>query len=100
MVSPSYGYLKLKSQNGQTGTTTGLAMDCRLGHAGMLVVAIRFQNQDQFWVSHQKVRGHFFFEKSKNELAQPKMVILAILAKIQLFSNNSDTICSEFASYE
>ena len=43
-----------------------------------------FKNQDQFWVSHQKIQGSFFnlFEKSKNELVRPKMVFLAILAKI------------------
>ena len=50
----------------------------------------------------KKIRGRFFkfFKKSKNELVRPKMVFLVILAKIQPFSNNSDIIHSEFASYE
>ena len=62
-------------------------------NAGIFAVAVRFQNQDQFWVSHKKNQGSFFFsEKSKNELVQPKKKKFAILAKIRLFSNNSNTI--------
>ena len=31
-------------------------MDCRVGwaYAGIFPVAVRIQNQDQFWISHQK----------------------------------------------
>ena len=39
----------------------------------------------------------FFFnfpEKLKTELARPKMVFLAILAKNRLFSDNSDTLAN------
>ena len=59
-------------------------------YAGIFAVVVRFQNQDQFWISHQKIRGHIFSEKSKNELVQPKLMFLAILAKIRSFSINSD----------
>ena len=38
----------------------GLAMVAKWAYAGTFAVAVRFQNQDQFWVSHQKIRGHFF----------------------------------------
>ena len=53
-------------------------------YASIFAVAVRIQNQDQFWISHQKIRDHFFnfFEKSKNELVRPKTMFLAILAKI------------------
>ena len=30
-------------------------------YAGMFDVAARFQNHDQFWISHQKNQGSFFF---------------------------------------
>ena len=42
-------------------------------YADMFAVAVRFQNQDQFWVYH-KTSGtvFYFFEKSTNELIQPK----------------------------
>ena len=45
-------------------------------YAGIFAVAVQFQNQDQFLVSRQKIKGHFFkfFEKLKNELVQPKIV--------------------------
>ena len=60
-------------------------------YAGIFTVAVRFQNQDQFWISRQKIRGCFlFFRKVKNELVRPKMVFLVILAKIRSFFDNSD----------
>ncbi len=37
--------------------------------AGIFAVAVRFQNQDKFWISHIKLHGAWvfdFFEKSKN----------------------------------
>ena len=35
-------------------------------YAGIFAVAVRFQNQDHFWISHQKNQGHFFiFSKSQ-----------------------------------
>ena len=58
--------------------------------AGIFAVAVQFQNQDHFLISHQKLHEFFFFEKSKNELVWSKMMFLAILAKIRLFSDNSD----------
>ena len=35
------------------------------GHAGIFAVAVQFQNQDQFWISHQKNQESFslFFRK-------------------------------------
>ena len=52
-------------------------------YAGIFAVAVRFQNQDQFWISPKKIRGRFyFFKKSKNELVWPKTMFLGILAKI------------------
>ena len=57
--------------------TAGLAMDyTEWTYNGMIAVAARFQNQDQFWIAHQKIGGHFFnlFEKSKNKLVWPKTV--------------------------
>ena len=61
-------------------------------YAGIFAVAVQIQNQDQFWISHPKTQGSFFYfiEKSKNELVRTKTMFLAILAKIRLFSNNSD----------
>ena len=61
-------------------------------YAGIFALAIRLQNQDQFWISHKKIRGRYyiFFEKSKNEPVRPKMVFLAILAKFRLIFDNSD----------
>ena len=43
-----------------------------------------------------KNQGSFFFlfKKSKNELARPKTVFLAILAKIRSFSDNSNIIAN------
>ena len=53
---------------------------------GWKMMAVRFQNQDQFWIPQPKLHVacilDFFFEKSKNELVRPKMVFLVILAKI------------------
>ncbi len=40
-------------------------------YAGIIAVAVRFQNQDQFWIPHQKLHGACvfdFFKKLKNEL--------------------------------
>ena len=35
-------------------------------YTGIFAVAVRIQNQDQFWISHQKIRGRFlFFRKFK-----------------------------------
>ena len=54
-------------------------------YARFFAVAVQFQIQDQFWVLQPKIHGACildFFEKSKNELVRPKMVFLAILAKI------------------
>ena len=61
-------------------------------YAGIFAVAVRIQNQDQFWISHQKIRGHFFlfFQKVENEFVWPKWCFFAILAKIQSFSDISD----------
>ena len=52
-------------------------------YASIFTVAVQIQNQDQFWISHQKIRG-CFFEKLKNELMRPKMMFLAILVKMVL----------------
>ena len=59
-------------------------------YAGIFPVAVQFQNQDQIWISHQKKTGFFFFEKSKHELVQPKMMFWVILAKIRSFPDTSD----------
>ena len=62
-------------------------------YTSIFAVSVRIQNQDQFWISHQKNQELFglFFEKSKNELVRPKTMFLAVLAKIRSFSNNGDT---------
>ena len=52
-----------------------------------------FKTKTSFGFLIKKNRGHFlffFFKKSKNELVRPKMMFLAIFARIQSFSNNSD----------
>ena len=69
-------------------------MDYIVGYAGMFAVAVRIQNQDQFCISHQKIRGQFFifFRKVKKLARTAKNDVLASLAKIRLFSDNSDTI--------
>ena len=56
-------------------------------YAGIFHVAVRFQNQAQFWISCQKVRVVFiyFSKKSTNELVRPKLMFLTILAKIWWF---------------
>ena len=60
-------------------------------YVGIFAVAARFKTHDQFWFSHQKNQGSFFFsEKSKNELVRTKMMFLAVLAKIRWFFDNSD----------
>ena len=51
-------------------------------YAGIFAVAVRFQNQDQFWIPRQKLHWACildFFEKSQNEHVLAVMVILAIL---------------------
>ena len=43
--------------------TAGLAIYCRVGLRWLFFrgpVAVRFQNQDQFWISLRKIRGGFF----------------------------------------
>ena len=51
-------------------------------YAGIFTVAVRIQNQDQFWISHQKIRGRFFiFSKSKKR---------ARTAKNDVFGNFSE----------
>ena len=45
--------------------------------------------KDQFWISHQK-NGVVFLKSQIIELVRPKMVFLVILAKIRLFSDNSN----------
>ena len=37
------------------------------GYADIFAVAIKVQNQDQFWVSHQKINGRFFLILSKSQ---------------------------------
>ena len=63
-------------------------------YAGIFAVAVQFQNQDDFWISHQKNQGSFFsifFSKSwKMSSYGKKTMFLAILAKIRSFSNNCD----------
>ena len=51
-----------------------------------------FKTKTSFGFPIKKLSGRFlyFFEKTKNELVRPKAMFLAILAKIQLFSDNSD----------
>ena len=53
-------------------------------YAGIFAMAVRIQNQDQFWISLEKSGAVFlnFFEQSKNELVRAKMMFLAILARI------------------
>ena len=36
-------------------------------YVGIFAVAVRFQNQNQFWVSHQKNQGSFSFIFSKSQ---------------------------------
>ena len=69
--------------------TTGFAKDCRVTCADIFAVAVRFQNQDQCWIPHQKLQGgilFYFIEKLKNELVWPKMMYLAILLPEWIFS--------------
>ena len=58
-------------------------------YAGIFAVAVRFQNQDQYWISHQK-SGFFIFLFFRNVARTAKKMFLAILAKIRSLSNNSD----------
>ena len=54
-------------------------------YAGIFAVAVRFQNQDQFWIPQPKLHGACilgFFKKSQNEVVWSFLVFLAILAKI------------------
>ena len=77
-------------------------MDYRVGYAEIFALAVRFQNQDQFWVSRQKNQVSFlflFFRNVEKWDRTAKTVFLAILAKIQSFSDNSDIIAN-FSSYE
>ena len=69
-------------------------MDCRLGLHWHFRCGCPISKPRPVLDFSSKKSGVVFylFEKSKNELARPKMVFLAILAKIRLFSNNSDTI--------
>ena len=39
-------------------------------YAGIFAVAVRFQNQEQFWISHQKNQFFCFFKILKNELVR------------------------------
>ena len=42
-------------------------------YAVIFAAAVQFQNQDNFWISHQNLRGRFYlFEKLKNELFDQK----------------------------
>ena len=61
-------------------------------YASIFTVAVQIQNQDQFWISHQKIRGRFliFSKSKKKELVRKKTMFLAISAKIRSFSGNSD----------
>ena len=61
-------------------------------HTSIFAVAVLFQNQDRFRISHQKIRSHFLicFKKLKNELVWPKMVFFQFQQKNQLFFNNSN----------
>ena len=34
-------------------------------YTDMFAVVVRFQNQDQFWISHQKDQAWFFFNFSR-----------------------------------
>ena len=61
-----------------TSNCHGLQLDwpwtAEWAYAGIFAVSVRFQNQDQFWVSHQTNLVWFFcffFKKSKNDLARP-----------------------------
>ena len=54
-----------------------------------------FETKTSFGFLIKKSGGLFyFFKNSKNELVRPKMVYLAILAKIRSFSDNSDIIAN------
>ena len=53
-------------------------------YRGMFAVAVRFQNQDQFWIPHQKLHRACnldFSEKSQNELVWQFSMFLAILVQ-------------------
>ena len=92
IFSGSYNYF-YKEENLYTA---GLTNDCRVNLGWYFAVAVRFQNQDQFWISDQKLQGliFLFLEQSKNELLWPKMMFLATLAKKWWFSNHSDTFAN------
>ena len=54
-------------------------------YASIFAVAVRFLIQDQFWIPQSKLHEACifdFFEKSKNELARPKMVFWRFQQKI------------------
>ena len=60
-------------------------------YAGIFAVAVRFQNQDQFWIPHQKLHVACvldFFDISKNKLVWPNMLFLAICLQNRSLSEN------------
>ena len=63
--------------------TAGLAMDCRVGLRWHFCSGFPISNPRSVLDFLSKNQGSFFyfFEKLNNELVQPKIVLLAILAK-------------------
>ena len=62
--------------------TAGLVSNTDWAYAGIFAVAVRFQNQDQFWILHQKLHGACifdFFKNPQNEVVWPFLVFLVIL---------------------
>ena len=65
-------------------STSRLAKDCRVACAGIFTVVVQFQNQDQFWISHQKNQRSFYnFSKGQKRARTNKSdVFFVILAEI------------------
>ena len=77
-------------------STAGLAMDWRVGLRWHFCCSCPNSKPRPVFDFSSKNQGSFFnfFKKWKNELVRPKMMFLAILARIWSFSDNSDTLAN------
>ena len=75
--------MKNQSPDEQEGLQLDLPGIIELAYTDIFTVSARFQNLDQFWISHQKNQGSFFifFEKSKKRACTAEMIFLVILTK-------------------